>query len=196
MADTETVALITGGALVLSQAFNIGFNLWSQNQKNTFEIKRASLLKKIEIGENFFHTVRESMLNINKQIEIGKVKNDINSDITREYLNYQNDQIKVSIEKLIAESSKFNLAELYFNIESTTSTLINDLSTIISTNVFLLESEYNLQFITSEGLNRGLDQHNEIYNNHQVFLRNVLARQGRDLQIVKNEILKLSLLVK
>ena len=170
MADTGTVALITGGALVLSQGLNIIYNLWSQKQKDRFEIRKNSLVKRIEVGENFFHTIRESVININRQVEIGKVKNNIQSPENLEYINYQVEIIKKSSEKLLAETSKFNLAELYFDIESETSVLTKDLSEIFSNTAFLFELDYKMQFLENEAWTKANDEYIERYDKHQIYL--------------------------
>lgn len=195
MLDYGTAAIITGSAVVLSQSLNIVYNLLSQKQKDNFEIRKASILKKIDIGENVFHTFRESIINIKRQLAIGNHLMQIESPKAKIYLDAQQNLGKSSVEKLMAESSKFNLAELYFDIESTTEILTDDLSLIISNNITLLELEHTFSECSGEALEFTMNKYNELYKSHQSYLEIILARQNRDLITVKKEILKLSLLI-
>jgi hypothetical protein len=133
--STNMVAIISASAailaVVLTQLITAVNNYYSDKRKEVSENRRQRLLKKIDIGENFYHVFRESLLNIIRAQKLFELGISITSKTSEAYLNEMNLQILASANKLIADTSKYNLTEIYYDIESSSEVSAKDVNVLV-----------------------------------------------------------------
>jgi len=119
MADTTQVALITGGALVLSQALNILYTFFNDKRKDKTEISKLILQKKIEVGENFYHMIGENLQLFDLSTHYHQMLLSSASEEGLKFFQEKQELMKNNIDKIRASKETFNLVELYYNISTT-----------------------------------------------------------------------------
>jgi hypothetical protein len=193
--SSNMVAIISASAaivaVVLTQIITAINNYHSDKRKETAENKRLALTKKIEIGENFYHVFRESLLNNIRQQKLFELEVSISSKTSEDYLKEMHSQIQQSAQKLITDTSRYNLTEIYYDIESSSEVSANDVNTIVQllTERIELVHAYELAAESEkEKIALQFKEKNEELTKH---FKSVALRVQRDLTVVKSELQKL-----
>jgi len=193
MPDSQsTVAIISASAaiagVVLTQIITAVNNFFSDRRKEAAEKRKLFLGKKIEIGENFYHTFRESLLNNHRLQKLFASGGSINSKESEEYVANIQAQIKSSSEKLIADTSKYNLTEIYFDIESSSEVTARDINILFDLIIKRLELKADYDNST-DGEKKGIVMDfNETNSKLIDQFKAVAIRIEKDLALVKTEL--------
>ena len=123
---------------ILAQAISGIITFKSDKRKQNNEIRATYRNKKMEIGENFYYVTSEKVSIIKTHILYWKKREFIDSESSLAFLNEEMKKLKHHLESLNADSWKYNLINLYYNIS------LNQVS-VIETNA--VSQGYYLRFL-------------------------------------------------
>lgn len=203
----ETLAIITGCTAVISSFLTLLItglnNRWSDKRKHGYEKEKLALTtkfekekflltKKIEIAEGYYHFTRESLINIKRVVFIYEHGDNSDEDSTN-YIDGQLKLIQESTQRLVNDTMKYNLTEIYFDIEYSTSVMAESVSEIMGYNTMLLNLKALAESASVDDKPRLDKSRSDIFEEYISYMRSRAAILERDLAKIKDEMEKLSL---
>lgn len=194
MADTNTelVAAISAGAVLVSQILNLLFNSYNETRKQNFELSRTFTQNKIQVGEDFFVMSGTYVAYLNDLIflvENGTLLDDKETkDIIVEDFMDKDKRFK----EFSLGTSNYAKVELYYNIIRGHQSVPEESAEITKQIVdgLAIQKKYILSLTTSHPLQR--DSVIKHYKKLCDDIRNVVELVKKDMEIVKKEIVRIS----
>jgi propanediol dehydratase large subunit len=202
MADTNTtiwVSIISASsaimAVVVTQVITAINTRKSDERKEKAENRRSSLKKRIKIGENFYHMFSESSLNLNKLKTVFINERYVRSDGGLKNLTEQRSKIQERALQLVADTKLWNITDVYFNIESTSEKTNRDVVKMTDLQTLRIELDSQYSKSTEEEGVEIAKQFIKISDDIIELISTNIARVDRDLEIVKQELIRLTSLI-
>ena len=101
---------------ILAQSISGMVAYFSDKRKQNTEVKTAYRSKKMEIGENFYHVTSEKVGIIKMHILYWKKREFIDSESSLAFLNQEMKKLGEHLDRLNADSWKYNLINLYYDV--------------------------------------------------------------------------------
>ena len=109
---------------ILTQSITGLFAYFEDKRKSKSELNKQYRNKQIEVAEQFYFVIGETMARLRKSIEHWKGLNKARTEVSIGFFNKEIKELDAYLEKVKAENWKYNLIDLYFNIKLSHSELI------------------------------------------------------------------------
>jgi hypothetical protein len=109
---------------ILAQGISGLVTYFSDRRKHNSEVKTAYRNKKTEIGENFFYVTSEKVSIIRTHVLYWKKREFIDSETSLAFLNNEMKKLGEHLERLNADSWKYNLINMYYAVALNHATVI------------------------------------------------------------------------
>jgi len=195
MTDNNAVIAISAfsglAGAILAQIINGTITYFSDKRKRDNEVKSVYRNKKMEIGENFYYVTSEKVSIIRSHIQYWKKREFIESETALAFLNSEMKKLGEQQERLNADSWKYNLINMYYNV-----TLNND--NLTETNA--TSQKYYLKFLDAiDSLKKASEEEvfEELQGRYATILfdmcnhyESLCKQMEKDMESVKEELFK------
>lgn len=193
MADNNTLIAISAfsglAGAMLTQTLTGLFAYFNDKRKYNNDVKAQFRTRKTEIGESFYYITGEKMAIVNKNIGYWKNWNNSRSEASLEFMNKEMIKLNSYMEKLDADSWKFNLINLYFNVSLTNEILIE--ANARSKQLYLKVIDIVHQFKTAGSIDK-----EQLYGIYAIAIfdmcshyEDLYLKMQQDMNVVKTELL-------
>lgn len=128
MADNNMVIAISAfsglAGSVLTQVISGTIAYFSDKRKQRSDVKMVYRNKKLEIGENFYYVTSEKVSLIRIHIQYWRKREFVRSAASLAFLNEEMKKLAKHLDRLNADSWKYNLINLYYSVSLTNHTLL------------------------------------------------------------------------
>src|ERR1700744_354771 len=123
MEDNNTIIAISAfsglAGAILAQGISGMITYFSDQRKRENEVRSVYRNKKMEVGENFYYVTSEKVAIIRSHILYWKKREFITSEASLAFLNSEMHKLSEHQERLNADSWKYNLINMYYDVSLT-----------------------------------------------------------------------------
>jgi hypothetical protein len=195
MPENNTILVISAfsglAGAILAQSISGAVTYFSDKRKTTNEARSAYRAKKVDIGENFYYVTAEKVSIIRSHILYWKKREFIDSETSLAFLNQEMNKLAAHLDRLNADSWKYNLINLYYQV-----TLNHN--TVVETNA--VSQAYYLRFLDAiDAIKKAHDEQaiNELQGRYAGILFDMCShyealcgQMEQDMKRVKDELLE------
>ena len=128
MPENNTIIAVSAfsglAGAILAQSISGLVTFFSDRRKQSNEVRTFYRNKKMEIGENFYYVTSEKVSIIKTHILYWKKREFIDSESSLAFLNQEMKKLGRHLERLNADSWKYNLINMYYDVHLNHNTII------------------------------------------------------------------------